>query len=168
MGLNIWRWLLASQNTGKVTNGHDKSQISDVLGRPDNPGNDNWNTAILNVHSQLNLILFKGDSLTIVSHSHSAWVHFREHTHTHTRKLCVAFYSALLFSPERLWSRSWWSCSVSWVCGLHSSSAQHRHDGEQTGCLGSGVCRFGWSRYCWCNSQFCRLLVCSNRVQNSE
>lgn len=107
--------------------------------RPNDPGNDDRNTLILNVHSELNLILFKGDSGTIVSHSHSAWVHFSEHTHRSV--VCsLPFYSPLLCSPEHLRPRSRWSSSVSRVCGLHSSSAWQQHVGERTRCACSGVC----------------------------
>lgn len=150
MGLNIWReragirqswWLLVSQNTGKVTNGHYKSQISDALGmRPNNPGNDEWNTVILNILSELNLILFKGDSVTIVSYLHSAWMRFSEYTHTHTHTgvaWSLPFHSHLLCSPERLRPRSRWSDSV---CGLHLSSAWQQHVGKRTCCICSGVC----------------------------
>lgn len=41
-------------------------------------------TVVLNVRPEPNLILFKGDSPTIISHSHSAWVCFSKHTRTRT------------------------------------------------------------------------------------
>lgn len=112
--------------------------------RPNNPGNGDWNTVILNVYSEPNLILFKGDSVTIVSHSHSAWVCFSEHTRTHTGVVCsLPSLSPPLCYPEHLRPRSWWSCSVSRVCGLHPSSARQQHVGDlRLCCVRLGVCRY--------------------------